>query len=106
MIYALTKPISRHIVARMDKIIPISDLQTKAKQYVEQVKETDQPVVITQRGRAAAVLVSVEAYEGFIATRDEMSYADWKTRLRRARKESREAKYVSLDTYVARRARR
>jgi prevent-host-death family protein len=55
----------------MDKIIPISDLQTKAKQYVEQVKETDQPVVITQRGRAAAVLVSYESYEGFLATRDE-----------------------------------
>ena len=47
----------------MDKIIPISDLQTKAKQYVDQVKETDQPVVITQRGRAAAVLVSYESYE-------------------------------------------
>jgi PHD/YefM family antitoxin component YafN of YafNO toxin-antitoxin module len=38
----------------MDKIIPISDLQTKAKKYVDQVKETEEPVVITQRGRAAA----------------------------------------------------
>jgi prevent-host-death family protein len=90
----------------MDKIIPISDLQTKAKQYVEQVKETDQAVVITQRGRAAAVLVSVDAYEGFIATRDEMSYSDWKTRLRRAGRESRAGKHVSLEAYVARRARR
>jgi prevent-host-death family protein len=90
----------------MDKIIPISDLQTKAKQYVEQVKETDQPVVITQRGRAAAVLVSVEAYEGFIATRDEMSYPDWETRLRRARREAKQGKTVSLDAYVKRRARR
>ena len=53
----------------MDKIIPISDLQTQAKKYVDQVKETEQPVVITQRGRAAAVLVSYEAYEGFLATR-------------------------------------
>jgi prevent-host-death family protein len=90
----------------MGKIIPISDLQTKAKQYVEEVRETDQAVVITQRGRAAAVLVSVEAYEGFIATRDEMSYPDWQTRLRRAQKESRAGKYASLDAYVARRSRR
>ena len=90
----------------MDKIIPISDLQTKAKQYVEQVKETDQPVVITQRGRAAAVLVSYESYEGFLATRDEMSYSDWDQRLRRAKRESRQAKGVSLDTYLKRRARR
>jgi len=90
----------------MDKIIPISDLQTKAKQYVEQVKETDQAVVITQRGRAAAVLVSVEMYEGLVATRDEMTYPDWEARLARARKEATRGKRVALDAYVKRRARR
>jgi prevent-host-death family protein len=90
----------------MDKIIPISDLQSKAKKYVDQVRETDQTIVITQRGRAAAVLVSFESYEGFLATRDEMSYPDWKTRLRRATKESQVGKSVSLDMYVKRRARR
>lgn len=90
----------------MDKIIPISDLQTKAKKYVDQVKDTDQPVVITQRGRAAAVLVSVETYEGLVATRDEMSYPDWASRLARAQREAKARKTISLDDYVARRARR
>jgi prevent-host-death family protein len=90
----------------MDKVIPISDLQSKAKKYVDQVKETDQPVVITQRGRAAAVLVSYDAFEGFLATRDEMSYPDWQQRLRRARKESGAGKRLTLDAYVKRRARR
>jgi prevent-host-death family protein len=90
----------------MDKVIPISDLQTKAKKYVDQVKETDQPVVITQRGRAAAVLVSYEAYEGFLATRDEMGYPDWEERLERAQRESRRGKHMTLDAYVKRRARR
>lgn len=87
----------------MDKIIPISDLQTKAKQYVDQVRDTDQPVVITQRGRAAAVLVSVETYEGFVATRDEMSYPDWSRRLALAERESRAGKSITLDAYVKRR---
>ena len=90
----------------MDKIIPISDLQTQAKKYVEQVKETDQPVVITQRGRAAAVLVSYEVYEGLLATSDEMSYPDWDRRLRQAQQESKQGKGVSLDGYLKRRARR
>jgi prevent-host-death family protein len=90
----------------MDKVIPISDLQSQAKKYVDQVKETDQPVVITQRGRAAAVLVSYEAFEGFLATRDEMSYPDWERRLRRARNESERGKRVTLDAYVKRRSRR
>ena len=90
----------------MGKIIPISDLQTKAKQYVEQVKDTDQPVVITQRGRAAAVLVSYEVYEGFLATRDEMSYPDWERRLRRANLESKQGKGISLDAYLKKRSAR
>lgn len=90
----------------MEKIIPISDLQTKAKKYVEQVKETDEAVVITQRGRAAAVLVSFESYEGLLATRDEMSHADWEGRLTRARRESKQGKGISLDVYLKRRARR
>ncbi len=90
----------------MDKIIPISDLQTKAKKYVDQVRDTDQPVVITQRGRAAAVLVSYEAYEGFLATRDEMSFPDWQDRLALAAKESAEGKGISLDAYMKRRGRR
>lgn len=90
----------------MDKVIPISDLQSKAKKYVDQVRETDQPVVITQRGRAAAVLVSYDTFEGFLATRDEMSYPDWSRRLERAQAESRKGTRVTLDAYVKRRARR
>ncbi len=89
----------------MEKIIPISDLQSQARKYVDQVKDTDQPVVITQRGRAAAVLVSFEVYEGFLATRDEMSYPDWQSRLRRATKESKQVKGMMLDAYVKRRDR-
>jgi prevent-host-death family protein len=90
----------------MDKIIPISDLQSHAKKYVDQVRETDQAVVITQRGRASAVLVSYAEYEGFLATRDEMSHPDWDRRLRRATKESDAGKHVTLDAYLKRRARR
>ena len=90
----------------MEKIIPISDLQTKAKQYVEQVRDTDEAVVITQRGRAAAVLVSFESYEGLIATREEMRYPDWEECLARARKESKQGTGISLDAYLKRRARR
>lgn len=87
----------------MDKIIPISDLQTKAKKYVEQVRDTDEPVVVTQRGRAAAVLVSYESYEGLQATKDEMSFPDWRKRLARAKKESRERKGTPLEAYARKR---
>ena len=45
------------------KIIPISDLRQNASNVVRQVSSSREPVFITQRGRAAAVVVSMEYYE-------------------------------------------
>jgi len=45
------------------KIIPISDLRKNASDVVKSVSSSREPVFITQRGRAAAVLVSMEVYK-------------------------------------------
>ncbi len=45
------------------KIIPISDLRQNASDVVKRLVASKEPVFITQRGRAAAVMVSMEAYE-------------------------------------------
>ncbi|HEV7645353.1 MAG TPA: type II toxin-antitoxin system Phd/YefM family antitoxin [Pyrinomonadaceae bacterium] len=42
-------------------IIPISDLQRQAGQIVD--KLSDDPIIITQHGRAAAVLISPQRYD-------------------------------------------
>ena len=44
-------------------VTPITDLKTRSREIVKQLKETGRPVIITQRGRAAAVMESVESYE-------------------------------------------
>ena len=44
-------------------IIPVSDLRQDAAKILKQVRDSGEPVVITQRGRAAVVMLSVEAYE-------------------------------------------
>ena len=44
-------------------IVPISDLRQDAASVIKRVAQSGEPVVITQRGRAAAVLVSAEAYD-------------------------------------------
>ena len=45
------------------KIIPISDLRKNASDVVKSVSSSREPVFITQRGRAAAVMVSMEVYQ-------------------------------------------
>lgn len=46
----------------MKRIIPITDLQRQAGQIVSEVNASPEPVLITQRGRLAAVLISAERY--------------------------------------------
>jgi antitoxin YefM len=90
----------------MDKIIPISELQSQAKKIIEGVKKTRDPVIITQRGRPAALLVNYEDYEGMTATLEEMSQPDWRERLAEAERDSKAGKGLELDEFKARRARR
>ena len=50
-------------MARIPNIVPITDLRQNATTIVKRVATSREPLVITQRGRAAAVMVSVEDYE-------------------------------------------
>ena len=50
-------------MGKLLNIIPVSDLRQDAAKVLKQVKDSREPVVITQRGRAAAVMLSVEAFE-------------------------------------------
>ncbi len=47
----------------MKNIIPVSDLQRQAAQILLDVNKSSEPIIITQRGRASAVLISVKRYE-------------------------------------------
>lgn len=44
-------------------IIPVSDLRQDAAKIMKHLQDSKEPLIITQRGRAAAVMISVEAYK-------------------------------------------
>lgn len=50
-------------MARVPKMIPVSDLREDVAEVLRSVQESREPLVITQRGRAAAVMLSVREYE-------------------------------------------
>lgn len=50
------------MASRVPEIRPISDLARDARGIIERARERQEPVVITQRGRDAAVLVPIELY--------------------------------------------
>jgi prevent-host-death family protein len=50
-------------VTPLTSIIPISELRQDAAAVLKSVRSAKAPLIITQRGRAAAVVLSVEVYE-------------------------------------------
>lgn len=50
-------------MAKIPSIIPVSDLRQDAARVLKKTRSSDEPVFITQRGRATAVLMSIEAFE-------------------------------------------
>jgi len=48
---------------KLPEIVPVTDLRQDAAAVLERVRRSDQPVVITQRGRAAAIMLSPESFE-------------------------------------------
>lgn len=48
---------------KMPDILPVTDLRQDAAAALTRLRASRQPLIITQRGRAAAVMLSVEAYE-------------------------------------------
>jgi prevent-host-death family protein len=48
---------------KLPDIIPVTDLRQDAAGALDRVRASRRPVVITQRGRAAAVLLDIGVYE-------------------------------------------
>lgn len=56
-----------HRVILDQDVKPISEFRANAATLVQQVQRTKRPLVITQQGRSAAVLLDVAEYEKLLA---------------------------------------
>ena len=82
-------------MVRIPNIVPITDLRQDATAIVKRVTKSREPLIITQRGRAAAVMVSVEDYE---RSRQELEVLRL---LARGEKEIKKGKGYDLETVLS-----
>ncbi len=47
----------------MNAVEPVTELKSRSSQLIQQTQDTQQPIVITQNGRATAVLLDIQVYE-------------------------------------------
>jgi prevent-host-death family protein len=50
-------------MSKVPEILPVSDLRQEAAAVLKRLRKSNEPVVVTQRGRPAAVLLNIEEYE-------------------------------------------
>ena len=50
-------------MSKVPELVPVSDLRQDVAAVLKRLRASREPFVITQRGRAAAVLLSIDAYE-------------------------------------------
>ena len=47
-------------------IKPVSEFRARAANLIEHIRTTRRPLVLTQRGRSAAIILAVEEYEDLV----------------------------------------
>jgi prevent-host-death family protein len=82
-------------MGKIPAIIPVSDLRQDAARVLKNAKNSNQPLFITQRGRATAVLMSLDAYQRSETEREILR------RLARGEKEIAAGMGHSLDEVLA-----
>lgn len=80
---------------KLPEIVPITDLRQDAAAVLERVRRSAQPVVITQRGRAAAVMITPESFERWENERQILKL------LARGEREIAKGKGFDLDSVLA-----
>ncbi len=50
-------------MVKVPEIIPVSDLRQDTAAVLKRIRDSNEPLIVTQRGRAAAVMVSIKSYE-------------------------------------------
>ena len=68
----------------MTRTLPISEVKTRLPELVKGVEDRDDEVVITRNGRPAAVLVSLDQYEGLRETLEILSDPEAMAQIRRS----------------------
>jgi len=91
-------------MAGLPDIIPVSDLRQDAAGTLRRVNRSKQPLVVTQRGRAAAVLLGIDAYQRGERERAILKLlAQGEREIRAGRGKDLEAVLSEADTIVTRR---
>ncbi len=81
----------------MSKTVPVRELRSELSHVIDQVADLREHVVITRRGRPAAVLVPVDEYEALEETAEILSDRGTFAAIEEGLREAESGEVVTLD---------
>jgi antitoxin YefM len=81
----------------ISKYVPISKAKNDLLELIRQVEDIDESVAVTKNGVPAAVILSMEKYEGLLETLDILSDEKTMKSLRTSIRQARKGKWLRSD---------
>lgn len=81
----------------ISKYVPISKAKNDLLELIRQVEDIDESVAVTKNGIPAAVILSIEKYEGLLETLDILSDQKTMKSLRTSIRQARKDKWLRSD---------
>ncbi len=81
----------------ISKTVPVRELRAELSQFIDQVADLREHVIVTRHGRPAAVLVPVDEYEALEETAEILSDAETMAAIDEGRREVERGETVTLD---------
>ena len=81
----------------VSRTVPVRELRNELSQVIDQVADLREHIIVTRRGRPAAVLVPVDEYESLEETAEILSDAETMAAIDQGRREVERGETVTLD---------
>ena len=92
----------RPYTKEISKYVPISKAKNDLLELIREIEDIDESVAVTKNGIPAAVILSMEKYEGLLETLDILSDEETMKSLRTSIRQARKGKWLRSDKVFAR----
>lgn len=89
-------------MAEIQKFIPITKAKNELLEIIRQVEKEDSTIAVTKNGVPAAVILSMDKFEGLLETLDILSDEETMKSLKKSLRQGRAGKWVSYEEVFSR----
>ncbi|MEW6218151.1 MAG: type II toxin-antitoxin system Phd/YefM family antitoxin [Thermodesulfobacteriota bacterium] len=81
----------------IQEFVPVTQAKTRLLDMIRAIRDSDDAIAITRNGVPAAVLISMDKFEGLLETIEILADDQAREELRRSREDARQGRLVDME---------